>query len=270
MTSSPRDSLVALTKRDVLWRIFRLADGRDELMKNIVGIGRPDSLSLLRDLGGGDILKAVGKMALACDMAAVRDGQWQELKEATLIRIHEIIEEEKDKKYSARLSVLYRKRVQLASEQPYPTARILPDMIPIWRIHRHGSPWDSQNLRMETKRIENISRADTIAIFKSLGDGDVRNASGKMILTCDYEDELKDGMAAVITRIEDIKGSTDDSTEPPFSCSIRVLGRILCTTVVHDAPGDYPQAVLGMVPIWKIHNFNSSDDIEHNIGKIIQ
>ena len=147
------------------------------------------------------------------------------------------------------------------TSQSIQVAQVLPNMLPIWRIHRHG-----ENVEMDTKFMSGIERADAIAIFKRLGDGDARKASGSLVLTCDYEDELKDGTAAVVARIQDVKGDTNDGKVPPFSCSLQVLGRILCNAV--DLTGDYPQAEIGLIPVWKIHNFNSSDDAEHKITNI--
>jgi len=147
------------------------------------------------------------------------------------------------------------------TSQSIQVAQVLPNMLPIWRIHRHG-----ENVEMDTKFMSGIERADTIAIFKRLGDGDARKASGSLVLTCDYADELKDGTAAVVARIQDVKGDTNDGKGPPFSCSLQVLGRILCNAV--DLTGDYPQAEIGLIPVWKIHNFNSSDDAEHKITNI--
>ena len=71
-------------------------------------------------------MKAKGQLAMACDMAgAQEDGQMPEVKEAVLVRIVDVVEEQAGRRYGADLQTLSKREVSCKMGEVFPTAKIL-------------------------------------------------------------------------------------------------------------------------------------------------
>ena len=230
----------------------------------IINITRPDTIALLRKLSEdhGPIW-AKGKLTLAVNYAT----DTSTLVEATLVRIKDVSASEQPGVYNAELLVLCQARVcDVSTGGRYPTAKLAPDLAPLWRIHRIGLVGDSAFDAQQTEfKIQNIARVDTLAILKKLGGGDVKSAIGHMVVACDYTADMVAGLKAQLVRIGDVTPS--DEGGPPYNCTLKSLGHVGCASV--QAAGMFPQVLLGEIPVWRIHNLNSGGSSpEHSICNI--
>ena len=241
-----------------LWRIHNLGTCSGSI-QNIVNIVRADTLSLLRHLGGGsNPLEATGCLSLAVDYKI----DLVTLREATLVRIEKVFFDPTGKEtLNAELIVLCKCRIKnVITADPFPRARRLPDLVPLWRIHNFDP---IRNCTGEGDvNIGNISRSDTVSLLSALGAGDVTRAMGHLVMACNYKDTLDAGMDAVLARI----GKVSEG-DPPLTCSLRMLGRVRCAEVT-TTEGPYPEMLMDMVPLWRIHNLATSVRTEHKITNI--
>eukprot|EP00731_Ephydatia_muelleri_P019973 Em0012g798a len=241
-----------------LWRIHNLGTCSGST-QNIVNIARPDTISLLRHLGGGtNPLLATGRLVLAADYKI----DPKTLREATLVRIEKVFADPTGKEtLNAELIVLCKCRIKdVNTADPFPHARRLPDLVPLWRIHNFDT---IRNCLSEGDvNIESISRSDTVSLLSALGAGDVTRATGHLVMVCNYKDTLGAGMDAVLARI----GKVSEG-DPPLTCSLRMLGRVRCVEVT-TTEGPFPQTLMDMVPLWRIHNLATSVRTEHKITNI--
>ena len=242
-----------------LWRIHNLGTSTGAT-HNIVNIARPDTVALLHHLGGGNPLGATGRLLLAADYKF----DPATLREATFVRIEKVFADPTGKgSLNAELFVLCKCRVKdVVTSDPFPRARRLPDLAPLWRIH--GFDPLGNSLREEDINIENISRPDTLALLKALGAGEVTRATGHLVIACSFKEDLSTGLEAVLARI----GKVSDG-DPPLTCSLCMLGRVRCAQIETGGEGSlFPQALMEEVPVWRIHNLAASTLTKHKITNI--
>lgn len=238
-----------------LWRIHNFSTGAGGTVK-IVNISRPDTIALLTNLSGGHgPMWAKDKLALAVNFSTGT----LTLTEATLVRIKDVSASEKPGVYNAELLVLCQARIcEVSDGGSHPTAKIAPDLAPLWRIHHVGLVGDPTFDAKQTEiQIQNIAREDTLAILKKLGGGDVLGAKGHMVIVCDYKAKMVAGLRALLVRIGDIT-SKGDKVGPPYNCTLKCLGHIRCANV--EVVGPFPQVLLDDVPVWRIHNLDANSD----------
>ena len=177
-----------------LWRIHNL--GEDSSVSatpaTITNIARDDTVALLKKLGDGDVKRAKGHIVLACDYKKTLAPNMR----TKLARIGEVryLEAEGRPPYGCSLTYLGY-ALCAAVEQSGAFPECLLHEMPIWRIHNlnQGSG--------ETHEITNIARPDSVALLTHLGSGNPLNATGALVIGCDYKSPPSAGESARLMRI---------------------------------------------------------------------